>query len=100
MVLHGASGLPEDLVKVHIFSFLFFLGTILNSEQVQECVKIGVRKFNVNTEVRLAYLEALKSGGKDLLDVMENSRAAMESVIIEKFKMFGSAGKAAKQNGV
>lgn len=77
LVLHGASGLPSVLVK--------------------ECIRLGVRKFNVNTEVRNAYLESLakmKTPGKDLVHVMEAAKEAMKAVIVEKMRLFGSAGKA------
>ncbi|KFK43991.1 hypothetical protein AALP_AA1G200600 [Arabis alpina] len=75
LVLHGASGLPEKLIK--------------------ECIENGVRKFNVNTEVRRAYMDALSSGNKtDLVDVMSATKAAMKAVIVDKIRLFGSAGKA------
>ncbi|EYU40112.1 hypothetical protein MIMGU_mgv1a000277mg [Erythranthe guttata] len=74
VVLHGASGLGEDIIK--------------------ECIKLGVRKFNVNTEVRKAYMESLTSIGKDLVHVMESSKEAMKAVVSEKMLLFGSAGKA------
>ncbi|KAL7099172.1 hypothetical protein ACP275_09G066400 [Erythranthe tilingii] len=74
VVLHGASGLGENIIK--------------------ECIKLGVRKFNVNTEVRKAYMESLTSIGKDLVHVMESSKEAMKAVVAEKMLLFGSAGKA------
>lgn len=74
LVLHGASGLPPDLI--------------------QECVAAGVVKFNVNTEVRGAYMAALREGGKDVADVMAAARQRMQAVCSEKMRMFGSAGRA------
>lgn len=74
LVLHGASGLPHELVK--------------------ECIDLGVRKFNVNTEVRNSYLQSLKKPEKDLVQVMESAKEAMKVVVAEKMRLFGSAGKA------
>ncbi|XP_073100387.1 uncharacterized protein [Elaeis guineensis] len=74
LVLHGASGLPKDVVK--------------------ECIALGVRKFNVNTEVRSSYLESLQKPHKDLVHVMASAKKAMQAVIAEKMHLFGSAGKA------
>ncbi|KAG9459202.1 hypothetical protein H6P81_003710 [Aristolochia fimbriata] len=74
LVLHGASGLPGELI--------------------QECISLGVRKFNVNTEVRNAYLESLRIPKKDLVHVMASAKKAMKAVIVEKMRLFGSAGKA------
>ncbi|MGB8691295.1 MAG: class II fructose-bisphosphate aldolase, partial [Microcoleus sp.] len=58
----------------------------------------GVSKFNVNTEVREAYMDVLKTTASlsdpDLLEVMEKAIDAMREVISEKLQLFGSAGKA------
>lgn len=60
----------------------------------QECIKRGVRKFNVNTEVRKAYMDSLSSNHKDLVHVMTSAKEAMKAVVAEKMHLFGSAGKA------
>ncbi|CAI7930482.1 unnamed protein product, partial [Closterium sp. NIES-54] len=78
LVLHGASGLPPEIV--------------------QECVQCGVRKLNVNTELRAAYMEALGGagggggGGRDLVDVMGEAERRMIDVVRGKLRLFGSAG--------
>lgn len=79
LVLHGASGVPDDMVK--------------------KTIELGVRKFNVNTEVRKAYLSALKNGLTsdrkiDLVDLMAEAESAMQAVITQKLILFGSIGKA------
>ncbi|KAL2478890.1 ketose-bisphosphate aldolase class-II family protein [Forsythia ovata] len=74
LVLHGASGLPKDIIE--------------------ECIKRGVRKFNVNTEVRKAYMDSLADSQKDLIHVMKSAKEAMKAVVVEKMRLFGSAGKA------
>lgn len=61
---------------------------------MQECIKLGVLKFNVNTEVRSAYMDSLQKPQKDLVHVMASAREAMQAVIAEKMRLFGSAGKA------
>ena len=55
---------------------------------------MGVRKFNVNTEVRKAYMESISSPQKDLVQVMASAKEAMKVVVAEKMHLFGSAGKA------
>lgn len=79
LVLHGASGLPEAMIS--------------------QSIQLGVCKFNVNTEVRQAYMQALQDEicGEtvgDLLEVAEEAIAAMEAVITDKLYLFGSVGKA------
>lgn len=76
LVLHGASGLPEEMVK--------------------KSIELGVRKFNVNTEVRSAYVESFANelegfARPDLLDLMGNAVNAMKDVVTEKLRLFGAA---------
>lgn len=75
LVLHGASGLPDGLV--------------------QQTIALGVTKFNVNTELREAYLTALRtslsaSEPLELLDVMRHAVAAMQKVVMAKLRCFGA----------
>ena len=55
---------------------------------------MGVRKFNVNTEVRNSYLESLRKPEKDLIQVMASAKEAMKAVVAQKLRLFGSSGKA------
>lgn len=78
LVLHGASGLSDELVW--------------------RAIDCGVRKFNVNTEVREAYLAALRESlqsGKspDLIDVMNSAISAMQAVVVSKLRLFRSSGR-------
>ncbi|MBR8831928.1 MAG: D-tagatose-1,6-bisphosphate aldolase subunit GatY [Chroococcopsis gigantea SAG 12.99] len=79
LVLHGASGLPAAMIS--------------------QSIQLGVCKFNVNTEVRQAYMQSLQEeicGGetKDLLEVAGETISAMEVVIAQKLTLFGSVNKA------
>lgn len=78
LVMHGASGLSDELI--------------------QRSIDLGIRKFNINTEVRDAYMQVIRSVGKmekkiDLVDVMALSIAAMQDVIVSKLRQFRSNGK-------
>lgn len=74
LVLHGTSGVPDDLVR--------------------RCIELSVSKFNVNTEVREAYLAALRQPQRDLLNVMTGAVDAMQAVIRDKLRLFNSVGLA------
>lgn len=79
LVLHGASGLPED--------------------QVRRAIELGICKLNVNTELREAYLQAISGAVRaprppDLTDLMAAAVAAMQDVAAAKLRLFGSSGKA------
>ena len=79
LVLHGTSGLPDAMVR--------------------QTIALGVCKFNVNTEVRDAYVGALRqtlqsSQTPDLLALMQEAEAAMQRVIAAKLRLFGSTNQA------
>ena len=79
LVLHGASGLSDKVVR--------------------RVIELGVRKLNVNTEVRQAYVGALRkvlgqSERVDLLEIMRWAVEDMQGVVSAKLRLFGSAGKA------
>lgn len=77
--LHGGSGLlPED---------------------VRQAIKLGVVKVNVNTELRIAYRETLENvlrGSEEVViyKIMPPVMAAIQKVVEEKIRLFGSTGKA------
>ena len=79
LVLHGASGLPEAMVH--------------------QAITLGVCKFNVNTEVREAYIGALRQdlqapASPDLVDLMQHAEDAMQAVVADKLRLFGSVNTA------
>lgn len=96
--------MPKQLVEVLysdpfsgvVFSTnaIFFFDCFLMFDCLQECIKLGVRKFNVNTEVRKAYMDSLSNPKKDLIHAMGAAKEAMKAVVAEKMQLFGSAGKA------
>jgi len=76
LVMHGASGLPDEMI--------------------QQSIMLGISKFNVNTEVRQAYLQAAThalNAGFDLVHVIEAAVDAMTAVIRQKIRLFGSNNK-------
>ena len=79
LVLHGTSGLPDEMVR--------------------RSIELGVTKFNVNTEVRAAYMTSLRAAvgaeKADLVDVMQAAQAAMQVVVRDKIELFGAVGKTA-----
>jgi len=74
LVLHGASGLPQD--------------------QIKKAMELGVCKFNVNTDLREAAMDVLRrspaAGAKlDVLPLMQESTKSMSKVAADKFTLFG-----------
>lgn len=78
--LHGGSGIP--------------------AEDVAKAIKFGIVKVNVNSELRIAYFEKLKEvlNRPDQADIaiyklMPEPINAMQQVVEEKIRLFGSEGK-------
>ena len=80
IVLHGASGVPED--------------------QIREATKLGVNKINIDTDIRVAFSDALKEVFQnkpeeyDPRKLLTASMANMKKVVMSKIEMFGSCNKA------
>ena len=79
LVLHGGSGIPE--------------------EDIKKAIELGIVKINVNTELRIAYTEALKK----YLEINPNKVTpykimspvvdAVQKTVEKKIKLFGSDNK-------
>ncbi len=84
LVLHGGTGIPEDMIK--------------------KAISLGVAKINVNTECQLAfaaatreYVEAGKDQqgkGFDPRKLLAPGFEAIKATVKEKMELFGSVGKA------
>ena len=78
LVLHGASGLPE--------------------EEVRQATAAGVHKFNADTDLRHAFrsgVEAVWSqGDRQLEEAVAEGRARMTEATVAKMELYGCAGRA------
>lgn len=84
LVLHGGTGIPEDMIK--------------------KAISLGVAKINVNTECQLSFQEATRKyieDGKDLegkgfdpRKLLAPGAEAIKATVKEKMELFGSVGKA------
>ena len=84
LVLHGGTGIPEDMIK--------------------KAISLGVAKINVNTECQLSFAEATrkyieegkdKQGkGYDPRKLLAPGAEAIKATVKEKMELFGSVGKA------
>ena len=84
LVLHGGTGIPEDMIK--------------------KAISLGVAKINVNTECQLSFAEAtrkyIEAGkdqqgkGYDPRKLLAPGTEAIKATVREKIELFGSANKA------
>ena len=89
LVLHGGTGIPDDMIK--------------------KAIDLGVAKINVNTECQLVFAEATRKyieAGKDLegkgFDPRKLLKPGFEAIVEkvkEKMELFGSVGKASNLTG-
>jgi len=77
LVLHGASGLPADVLR--------------------RTIALGVAKVNVNTEIREVYATSLRSGAPDeLVEMLAHARSAVRNVATAVIRTVYSAQLAAE----
>lgn len=84
LVLHGGTGIPEDMIK--------------------KAISLGVAKINVNTECQTSFASATRKyieEGKDLSGkgfdprkLLAPGTEAIKATVKEKMELFGSVGKA------
>lgn len=101
LVMHGASSVPQawlQIINAHGGALGETYGVPI--EEIVEGIKHGVRKVNIDTDLRLATTGALRQFFMEqpkVFDPREYLRAstiAMRDVCIARYEAFGSAGKA------
>ncbi len=101
LVLHGASSVPEDLVKVcNDFGADIPGAKGVPEHMFSQAVQLGVAKINVDTDLRLAFTGAIRKhfaqnpSHFDPRQYLTPARAAVKEVVKRKIKVFGTDGKA------
>ncbi|HBX23425.1 MAG TPA: fructose-1,6-bisphosphate aldolase, class II [Desulfotomaculum sp.] len=80
IVLHGSSGVPDEAVR--------------------EAIRLGVRKVNIDTNIREAFVDGCRrvvANSPDEIDprkILGPAREAAVALIREKIRVFGSSGRA------
>ncbi|MCW4009357.1 MAG: class II fructose-1,6-bisphosphate aldolase [Candidatus Bathyarchaeota archaeon] len=101
LVLHGASSVPQQLIE-KANKYGAQLGNAKGNaiEEIQKAIPLGIAKVNVDTDLRLAFLgavrEVLANSPKefDPRKILGPAKAAIKEVAKTKMQQFGSAGKA------
>lgn len=103
LVMHGSSAVPEHLQKIindHGGEITQTFGVPL--EEVELGIKNGVRKINVDTDLRMALTGAIRTvltNNKSEFDprkYLAPGIKAMSEVCAERYERFGTAGQAHK----
>lgn len=103
LVMHGSSSVPQDWLAV----INEFGGEIPETygvpvEEIQEGIKHGVRKINIDTDLRLASTGAIRRflannpAEFDPRKYLTESINAMKGIVVSRYEAFGTAGNASK----
>jgi fructose-bisphosphate aldolase class II len=103
LVMHGSSSVPQDWLKV-INSYGGDMGETYGVpvEEIQEGIKHGVRKVNIDTDLRMASTGAVRkflAENREEFDPrkwLAASTKAMKEICKARYEAFGTAGKASK----
>ncbi len=102
LVMHGSSSVPQewlDIIRQHGGEMKETYGVPV--DEILEGIKHGVRKVNIDTDIRLAMSGAMRRGMAmhrsefDPRKFFKDATAAAREVCQARFEAFGSAGRAA-----
>jgi fructose-bisphosphate aldolase class II len=103
LVMHGSSSVPQDLLAI----INEYGGEIPETygvpvEEIQEGIRNGVRKVNIDTDLRLASTAAVRrflaenKAEFDPRKYLTKTLEAMKQVVLDRYQAFGTAGNASK----
>jgi fructose-bisphosphate aldolase class II len=103
LVMHGSSSVPQELLE----DIRRYGGDMKQTygvpvEEIQEAIKHGVRKINIDTDIRLAMTAAIRRflvenpSKFDPRDYLKPAREAAKQICKQRYLQFGCEGQAAK----
>ena len=103
LVMHGSSSVPQELLaEIREFGGDMKETYGVPVEEIQEGIKHGVRKINIDTDIRLAMTGAIRRyfvenpTNFDPRDYLKPAREAAKAVCKARFISFGCEGQAGK----
>jgi fructose-bisphosphate aldolase class II len=103
LVMHGSSSVPQDLLAIIRENGGEMKETYgVPVEEIQEGIKHGVRKVNIDTDIRLAMTAAVRKflnqnrSAFDPRDYLKPAREAAKQICKQRYEQFGCAGMASK----
>ena len=106
LVMHGSSSVPQDLLAI----INQYGGKMKETygvpvEEIQKAIRFGVRKINIDTDIRLAMTGAVRKflhENPDKFDAREwlkPAREAAKAICKQRYLEFGCEGQGAKVKG-
>lgn len=103
LVMHGSSSVPQELLdEIRQFGGSFKETYGVPVEEIQEAIRHGVRKVNIDTDIRLAMTAAIRRFMHenpekfDPREYLKPARDAAMKICIERYEQFGTAGHASR----
>ena len=103
LVMHGSSSVPQELLaEIREFGGEMKETYGVPVEEIQEGIKHGVRKINIDTDIRLAMTGAIRRffgenpSKFDLREYMKPAREAAKKICLARYQQFGCAGQGSK----
>lgn len=103
LVMHGSSSVPQDWLAI-INEYGGDMGETYGVpvEEIQEGIKHGVRKVNIDTDLRMASTGSIRRfmaqnpAEFDPRKYLSKAKDGMKEICINRFEAFGTAGQASK----
>ena len=103
LVMHGSSSVPQDLLEqIRQYGGQMKETYGVPVEEIQEAIKYGVRKINIDTDIRLAMTAAVRKylhenpAKFDPRDFLKPAMLAAKAICVERYQQFGCAGMASR----
>jgi fructose-bisphosphate aldolase class II len=103
LVMHGSSSVPQDILEeIRKYGGQMKETYGVPVEEIQEAIKHGVRKVNIDTDIRLAMTAAIRRflhenpGKFDPREYLKPAREAAKAICRQRYLQFGCAGQAPK----
>ena len=107
LVMHGSSSVPQDLLDIiNQYGGKMKQTYGVPVAEIQEAIKYGVRKINIDTDIRMAMTGAVRKfmtenpDKFDMREWMKPAREAAKQVCKQRYLEFGCEGQGAKIKGV
>jgi fructose-bisphosphate aldolase class II len=106
LVMHGSSSVPQDLLAI----INEFGGKMRETygvpvEEIQKAIQFGVRKINIDTDIRLAMTAAVRKflaqnpEKFDAREWLKPAREAAKVICKQRYQQFGCEGQGSKIKG-
>ncbi len=107
LVMHGSSSVPQDLLaEIRKYGGNMKETYGVPVEEIQEAIKYGVRKINIDTDIRLAMTAAIRRffaqhpDKFDPREYLKPAREAAKAICMQRYREFGCAGQGGRIKAV